>query len=157
MVGWSSLRDAPILTMRGERTALAIVKGSKGVENRHFKLRGWVWLCAGLRDTDPVQAAIIDEQTTRAPPTPQLRGTIIGAAHFSDTISVEAARKDPLLAPWASGPKCSIIDDVFELAQPVAAKGTLHLNYKIDEELKEQLRLSVGDGNDDTSSVSTEF
>ena len=123
MVAWSSLENAPAITLRGERLALAIIKKVKRLENRHVKLKGWVWIHAGQGVTAAEHAKIIDDHTEDCPEDRSLRGFIIGAAHFYDVVSVEQARADPLLAPWAFGPHCALIDDTFVLKEPVWASG----------------------------------
>ena len=138
MVAWSAFEAAPVITLRGERLALAIVKRAKRVENRHFHIRGWCWIHAGLSPTKAEHAAVVDSMTDVAPETPDLRGFIIGAAHFSHTLTLEEAKADTSMAPWAFGPLCNIVDDAFMLEKPVKMRGGLGPR-KVSPEVKQQL------------------
>ena len=127
MVAWSSLADAPAITLHGERLASAIVKRVKPLENREFKINGWVWIHAAKAKDHNHHAAIVGAHTTECPENPALCGCIIGAAHFCKQISVDDAAADERLRPWTFGPKCSLIDDAIILDTPVPARGSLSL------------------------------
>jgi len=127
MVAWSSLKDARAITLRGERLASAIIKKVKPLENRDIQLQGWVWIHAGRKETPDIHAEIIDAHTQSCPTDSKLRGHIIGAAHFSKCITLAEAKADPVLKPWAFGPRCSLIDDALELCTAVPARGYLGL------------------------------
>ena len=118
------MRVAPAISI-SDRNALAIVKGRKPLENRAFALQGWRWIHSGKKPTAAKHAAVIDAMTDTAPDSPHLRGCVIGAAHFATCITYADAVQDPTLKPWAFGPKCSLIDDVFMLPTPVPARGAL--------------------------------
>jgi len=127
MVSWSQLADAPAITLHGERLASAIVKRVKPLENRTFKIKGWVWIHAGQAKDYAKHAAIVDKHTSECPEDPGLRGCIIGAAHFHKTVDVTDAKGDERLKDWTFGPQCSLIDAAFLLDAPVPASGKLSL------------------------------
>ena len=134
------LNESRFISLKGSALAWGLINFEKPIENRHVQLRGWRWLQISQNTIDEEQAAVVDAQCPWIRELPDLRGYIIGAVHFGGSMDVDTAKKDPRYAPWAFGPKCSLVTASIELDVPVRAKGTVNTGLQLPPEVWTEIK-----------------
>lgn len=114
-------------TLKGALYAEAILNGCKRIENRHFKIKpGYYFLHVGKGNLSKEREDYIHSISHLEKTEKDLikyKTKIVGIVHVKKHFKFSEDVNDP----WASGPICNEIDEVYKFQVPVFAKGHLSI------------------------------
>lgn len=115
-------------TLKGALYAEAIISKKKRVENRHFSIRpGYYFLHVGQGKLSKDRERLIHSISADLPGEADLcdyKSKVLGVVHVKGSFKLSEVETND---PWATGPICNEIDEVYRFDTPVSAKGSLSI------------------------------
>ena len=129
-----------VLSVKCPKIGLAMLDGTKVVENRKYKLRlGWHWVytskARGLNDLENFKSQI-DELEYPEAKQAKCYGKVIGGIYIAEIRAKEGCNE----YPWAQGPHCHIISHTLTLTETVEIQkpNAISVRWQIKNEAERQ-------------------